>query len=226
MAVSATPPGTAIACTIGHPCQYCLGGGGATNQMNGFVSPATVTVAAPSIAGVNPVAPIPNTGHMVGVGGVTPDLGPCIDHMRMLRLESGGSAGNGGVASGNSNSSNSDTTSSDQSPPQTPMLPQANFTKSKKGARERRAQRDASDDVKPNLIPVLTGVGSTKSSNSEWSNSNVNSNSDERGNAGDSSSEERTNNQSASYQGRGRVINNRGRTKNANSFTRGRGNNR
>lgn len=242
----ATPPGAAVACAVGNPCQYCLinpngavAGGAATaaaNQMNGFVSPATVAVPAACGLAVNPV---PNATGPVPVAS-TPlagpaDMRPCIDQMRMLRLESGGGTGSGGAASGNSNSSNSDTTSSDQSPPQTPMLPQANFAKSKKGARERRAQREAgggiggvasSDEAKPNLIPVLTGVGSTKSSNSEWSNSNVNSNSDERGNAGDSSSEERTNNQSASYHGRGRVMNNRGRSKNANSFTRGRGNNR
>lgn len=155
---------------------------------------------------------VQNGNQVNGFVSAATDMGPCIDHMRMLRLDSD-------APSRNSNSSNSDTTSSEHSPSNTPMpvLSQANFNKSK--------------------IDKMAGVAldwwcnfeifseSAKSnSNSEWSNSNANS--DERGNAGDSSSEERNTNQQTSYQGRGRVINNRGRSKNGNGFSRGRGNNR
>lgn len=96
------------------------------------------------------------------------------------------------------------------------------------------------------------GGGSSSSSSSSSSNNRVSNNKnnisnnniininrndrssemiDERSNAGDSSSEERTFSMASGYQGRGRIVNSgnngsRGRSKNTNSYNRGRGNQR
>lgn len=67
--------------------------------------------------------------------------------------------------------------------------------------------------------------GSNEFSVNNHHNNNNNTN-DERSNAGDSSSEEKNSAPQTSYQGLGRVINNRGRSKNPNTYTRGRGTNR